>query len=73
MLQEMDILLKLSPLESQISFPSFSATESQEEEVEFSDPPKLIENSKFPKDQNLDQTNDVQQLMCAEDLVLNID
>ena len=54
-------------------FPSFSATETQEEEVEFTDHPKLAESSKFVKDPNLAQSNDVQQLMRAEDLVLNID
>ena len=52
---------------------SFSATESQEEEVEFTDPPKLVQSSKFVQNQQLDQNNDVHQLMRAEDLVLNID
>ena len=52
--------------------PSFSATETQEEEVEFTDHLKLTESSKFVKDPKLAQSNDVQQLMRPEDLVLNI-
>ena len=67
------MLLQLQILETSNFTPSFSATETQEEEVEFTDHPKLTESSKFVKDPNLAQSNDVQQLMRAEDLVLNID
>ena len=58
---------------------SFSATERQDGEVEFSDPPKLAENSKVVedskliKDKHLYKNNEVQQFISAEDLVLNID